>query len=465
MVWAGPSTDGWRYRRDGGRRALRPNWRVLSVYLAGVFIGALDTSVIGPAFSLIAGGFRVSLATTAWAVTIYTVAYVASTVLAGAGGDRYGRRRVFTGGIVAFGVASAIAALSGRFWLFLAARALQGAGAGAVYPNAQAEGIAQFPAERRGMALGIFGAVFGLAAIVGPNVGGALAQWVGWPAIFLVNIPFAVVVLLLVRRAPDTRPSREAIMPDWLGGLSFGGLLASALLALSAGGDGRLFSLAAAVACGALFLSRQRRAAHPFLDAAPLSNRAGIAMIVGAALIGLDMSAAVFIPTLVQQRLHLSIFASGVALMPAALSGAVLAGVGGVLTDRMGPRGILQAGLVAGAIGGVLLALPGLSLGIFILAMLALGVATAFTMGAPLNRMALGLYRDDQAGEALSLVAVFRAVGLAAGPVVLTLLLAIHGWAGMYGGVAVASILGVVIFFAVPDVRPPAQATGRGGRR
>ena len=429
------------------------------MYLAGVFIGALDTSVIGPAFSLIAGGFHVTLATTAWAVTIYTVAYVASTVLAGAGGDRYGRRRVFTGGIIAFGVASAIAAFSGRFWLFLAARALQGAGAGAVYPNAQAEGIAQFPPERRGMALGIFGAVFGLAAIIGPNVGGALAQWVGWPAIFLVNIPFALVVLLLVRRAPDTRPSGEMAMPDWLGGISFAGVLASALLALSANGVGRLLGLGAAVALGALFLSRQHRASRPFLDTAPLANRSGIAMIAGAALIGLDMSAAVFIPTLVQQRLHFSVFFSGVALMPAALSGAVLAGVGGVLTDRMGPRGILQAGLLAGAVGGVLLALPGLTLTTFILAMLALGVATAFTMGAPLNRMALALYRDDQAGEALSLVAVFRAVGLASGPVVLTLLLASHGWAGMYGGVAVASVLGIAIFFAVPDVRPlPAAA-------
>ncbi len=455
-------------RADGGWRALRPNWRVLGVYLAGVFIGALDTSVIGPALSLIAGGFHVTLVATAWAVSIYTVAYVASTVLAGAGGDRYGRRRVFTAGILAFGVASAIAAVSGRFWLFLAARALQGAGAGAVYPSAQAEGIAQFPAQRRGMALGIFGAVFGLAAIIGPNVGGALAQWVGWPAIFLINIPFVLLVLLLVRRTPEALAPGDATIPDWLGGISFGGFLASALLALSAGGSGgRLAGVGAALVCGVVFLSRQRRATRPFLDTEPLTNRAGMAMIAGAALIGLDMSAAVFIPTLVQDRLHFSVFASGVALMPAALSGAVLAGVGGVLTDRMGPRGILQVGLVAGAVGGVLLALPGLTLLTFVLAMLALGVATAFTMGAPLNRMALGLYRDEQAGEALSLVAVFRAVGLAAGPIVLTLLLSRHGWAGMYGGVAVASVLGVLLFFAVPDIRPlPAPrrstATGRG---
>ena len=425
----------------------------LPIYLTGVFIGALDTGVLGPAFPLIAHGFAISLAWTAWTITVYTVAYVACTVLAGALGDRYGRRRVFAWGVLAFGLASALAAVSGAFWVFLAARALQGAGAGAVYPNAQAEGIRHFPEARRGMALGLFGAVFGLASIIGPNVGGALAQYLGWRWVFLVNIPVALLVLLLVPRLPPSPRSRRP-MPDWLGGLAFAGLLASALLAVALGGPSRLGAAVVALGLLTLFVLRQRGARTPFLDPTPLAGTSGVAMMLGAAMIGVGMSAAIFVPTLAQVVLHFSVLASGAALLPAAVSGAVLAAAAGVMVDRIGPRRVLLAGLAAGVVGGILLASPRLALVTFVVAMLALGVSTAFTMGAPLNRMALALYHDEQAAEALSLIAVCRAVGLAAGPVILTLLQARYGFTGMYGGVAVAALLGLLLFCLVPDVAP-----------
>lgn len=436
---------------------MRPNWSVLGIYLLGVFIGALDTSVIGPAFPLIAHRLGVSLAWNAWAITAYTVAYAACTVLAGAGGDRFGRRRLFTIGVATFGVASLLAGLTGTFWLFLVARALQGLGAGAVYPNAQAEGIGQFPAERRGMALGIFGAVFGLASVIGPNVGGVLAQFVSWRAIFLLNVPIALAVLARVHVLPRHQGHGGAL-PDWLGGLGFAALLVAILLATSLPGWTRLPALVGIVAFGALFWSRQRRARTPFLDTRPLANRGGLALMAGSVVIGMDLSAAIFVPTLVQRSLGLGIALSGVALMPAAFMGAILAGAGGVLVDRIGARAVLQVGMAAAILGGILLALPHLTFLVFIIAMLALGMSTAFTIGAPLNRLALGLYRQEQTGEALSLVAVFRAVGLAAGPIFLTLIAARHGIGSMFWLVAAASAAGMVAFFAVPDVRP----AGRG---
>lgn len=432
-----------------------------------MFVGALDTSVLGPVFGQIAHGFGVSLAWTAWTVTAYTVSYVASTVLAGAMGDRYGRRRVFAVGVVAFGLASALAAFSPAFWVFLVARGIQGLGAGAVYPNALAEGAAQFPAARRGTALGIFGAAFGLANIVGPNVGGALGQFYGWPSIFLVNVPLALIVLLLaVRVKGRPQPAGDRAVPDWVGGLSFSALLAAALLVLAVPGPLRWVFLAAAVALALAFAARQRGARHPFLDTRPLAGPGGPPLVLGAALIGLDLSSAVFVPVLAQRELGLSVLASGVALMPAALTGAVLAGVAGVLTDRRGPRTVIQVGLAAGVAGGVLLAWPHLSLALFILAMVAFGFSTAFTIGAPLNRLALGLYgdREEQSGEALSLIAVCRSVGLAAGPVVLTLAQVWQGWSGMFGAVAVASLIGLALFFGVPDVRPAPRPRRRHGR-
>ncbi|PSR27862.1 MAG: MFS transporter [Sulfobacillus thermosulfidooxidans] len=432
---------------------MRPNYKALGVYLLGVFIGALDTNVLGPVFPVIARSFHVNLEIAAWTVTAYTVAYIASTVLAGALGDRLGHRKVFVWGIILFAVASITAALSREFALFVIARIVQGAGAGAVYPNGQAEGLKQFPPEKHGMALGMFGAVFGLASVIGPTLGGILGQVFGWPAVFIINLPIALIVLAMLRNAPPSTVVPRAL-PDWVGGASFSAGLASILLVIMGQGIIRLVFFILAVFFFGLMIWRQKVAKTPFLDSKPLMNKAGVAMMIGAALIGLDMSAAIFVPALVQSDLHFSVLQSGLALLPAAFTGALLAGAGGIMVDRMGAKKILAVGLVAAGVGAVLLAWPHLTFFRFILAMMALGLGTAFTMGAPLNRLALDLYKTDQAGEALSLMAVFRATGLAAGPILLTAAKVVHGFTGMYGTVAIASVIGALVFMVVPEHRP-----------
>jgi MFS family permease len=430
----------------------KPNYRILTVYFVGVFIGALDTNVLGPVFPLITRSFHIAFTWTAWTITAYTVSYIASTILAGAAGDRFGHRTLFLWGIVAFGLASLVAAFSVNFVMFVAARIIQGAGAGAVYPNAQAEGLKLFPANRRGMALGLFGAIFGVASILGPTTGGALGQYFGWPSVFLVNVPIALVVLVMIRRVPRSQVAERAV-PDIVGGLGFSLFLASILLFVMVHSPLRWVFLILALVFFLVFWFRQRTSPVPFLDSKPLTNTAGIAMMIGAALIGLDMSAAIFVPTLTQNTLHFSVLISGVALLPAAFTGAVFSGAGGVMVDRIGPRKVLAAGLVAAALGGLLLAWPDLVLWRFLAAMVALGIGTAFTMGAPLNRMALALYREDQAGEALSLMAVFRGIGLASGPILLTVAEGWHGFTGMFGVVFVGSLVGLVAFLFVPDVK------------
>lgn len=447
-VSTSPTCGVWR------RVDLRPTKGILGIYLAGVFIGALDTGILGPAFPLIARDFHVSLGWLAWTVSTYIVAYVASTVLSGAAGDRHGRRRLFLGGVAAFGVASIVAATSHSFAIFLVARLIQGIGAGAVYPNAQAEGIRFFPPERRGAALGIFGAVFGLASIIGPTAGGALAQAFGWQSIFWINVPIAAIVLLFARVLPESETSARRA-PDAFGGVLFALFLTAALLAIDAAGAFRFVAIALALVLLAGFVARERRPhGVPFLDPDALSGVKGVALVAGAAVIGLDMSSAIFVPDLAQRVLGFSVLGSGVALMPAAISGAILAGAGGVISDRIGPRAVLQTGLLFGIAGGVLLALPHLTFGRFIIAMIAFGIATAFTMGAPLNRLALGMYQEEQSGEALATAAVFRSVGFAAGPVLLALTAEAGRFQNMFYVVGVASALGLLVFYLVPDVRP-----------
>lgn len=441
--------------------------RSLTVYLLGVFMGSLDTNVLGPVLPLLAHGLHTTLAWAAWTVTVYTAAYVAFTVIAGPVGDKYGRRRMFMFGVALFGVGSVAAALSQSLWFLLLARALQGMGAGAVYPTAQAQGVGLFAPNRRGVALGIFGAVFGLSSVIGPNVGGALGQWFGWSSIFVFNVPLAVIVLWAARRLPES-VGTDLPTPDWAGGIGFSGMVAGALLTLVVSGPLRWLLATFTLALGALFFVRQRRAASPFLNVRPLAHPVGLLFVAGTVLIGYDLSAAVFVPALAQKELGFSVFGSGLALMPAAVSGAFLAAVAGVLVDRIGPRRVLQIGFAAAVLGGAVLALPHLQFSEFVVAMVALGLATAFTVGAPPNRMAIAMYPEEQTGEALALISVFRAVGLAAGPVFLTLAAQPLGFTGMFGSVAAVSLVGLGIFFVVPDVRGfsrqgPATASSTGG--
>ncbi|MBT9259950.1 MAG: MFS transporter [Clostridiales bacterium] len=412
-------------------------------------------SIIGPVFPLIAEDFKISITWDAWTVTAYTAIYAVGTVLAGALGDRLGHRRLFAWGLVLFGLGSAVAALAPSFGVFLLGRALQGGGAGAIFPNAQAAGIQAFPPERRGTALGIFGAVFGVAAIIGPNLGGFLGQYWGWPAIFWINVPLVLLVLLLVPSLPPTA-LRPRGVPDLWGGILFGLTLVALLLSLTAWDAYGAELLLAGLLLGLLFAWRQGHPGgkEPFLDLKAFASLWGAMVVAGAILVGMDMAAAVFIPTLAQKALGVGVLASGVSVMPAALTAAVFSALGGVLVDRRGSRFVLVAGLLSAALGALLLVPPHLTWLRFIAAISLMGIGTAFTMGAPLNRMALALFPGDRSGEALSLIAVFRTVGIAMGPVLFGLALELKGFPGLFSLVAAISLLGALLFAGLKGEEP-----------
>ncbi|HET7559347.1 MAG TPA: MFS transporter [Limnochordia bacterium] len=418
--------------------------RTLGIYMLGVFLGALDMSVVAPAFPLIAKHFGVALTWDAWTITTYTIAYTAATVLAGAAGDRFGRRKLFAWGVAAFGLGSALCAVAGPFWLFLAARVVQGAGAGAIFPNAQAEGIQLFPPERRGRALGMFGAVFGLASMIGPNVGGILAQLYGWQSIFWINVPIAVVVLAAVRMLPRSQVLARR-MPDWRGGVAFAGLISAALFALTVSGGLRIWLAGAAAFFALAFASAQRRAALPFIKADAL-RAGGYWLFAGAAIVGLDMASLVFVPLIAQNDLGFSVLSSGVSVTPMAFLGALMTGLGGILIDRIGPIPVVGCGMLAWSAGGALLAIGPITTFRFFTALGLFGLGTAFTMGPPLNKLALGLFADEQAGEALSLMSVFRSIGIAAGPVILAIAEHAGGYGALFGSLAVLSLAAVFLF-------------------
>ena len=170
--------------------------QLLLVLFLGVLVAALDIAVTGPALPAIEAQFGMSSSMSSWIFGVYIVANLVATPLLAKVSDRYGRRVSFLASIGLFGLGSIVVAMSGSVALLLVGRAIQGFGAGGVFPVASAVVGDVFPVEQRGRALGMIGAVFGIAFLIGPILGGVLLLF-GWPWLFWVNVPIVVIIILL----------------------------------------------------------------------------------------------------------------------------------------------------------------------------------------------------------------------------------------------------------------------------
>ena len=175
---------------------------VMIIYLAGIFMGAIDTGIVTPARTVIQSNLGVNEQTGIWMITIYTLAYATSIPIMGKLADKYGRKYIYLTSIFLFGLGSLFCGLSqdfGSFNLLLIARVVQALGGGGIVPVATAEFGTTFPEEKRGLALGLVGGVYGIANIFGASAGSAILDIFGtnnWQFIFYINLPITVFILI-----------------------------------------------------------------------------------------------------------------------------------------------------------------------------------------------------------------------------------------------------------------------------
>ena len=187
------------------------SWRILGVLFAGVFMGALDIAIVGPALPALQDEFALDSRALSWVFNLYILFSLLGAPLMAKMSDRYGRRTVYLADIALFALGSILVAVAPSFPVLLAGRAIQAFGAGGLLPVASAVIGDTFLPARRGPALGLIGAVFGLAFLLGPLLGGVLLQF-NWRWLFLVNLPVAGVVfwqaamVLPSDRDPERRP-------------------------------------------------------------------------------------------------------------------------------------------------------------------------------------------------------------------------------------------------------------------
>jgi EmrB/QacA subfamily drug resistance transporter len=328
----------------------RLGW-VLGLTSTAYFMVVLDSVVVITALPRMQRDLHVSLSSLQWTLNAYGIAFAAGIITAAALGDRLGRRRIFTIGIALFTVASAACAVAPNASELIAARTVQGLGGAIVLPLSLTILTTAFPLERRGMIVGIYGGLAGLAVAMGPIVGGAVTEGIDWQWIFWINVPIGVAAVLLgVRLLPESYGASERL--DLVGvGLVTGGVVAL-VWALSRANEVGWSSVevASTLAAGAILLAAfvgwERSAAEPMV---PLRLFAGRDFALGN-LVTFLMSGAIFAAGLLvteefQLARHDSPVAAGVRLLPFFATPMLVSPLAGALSDRIGRRPIIVAGL------------------------------------------------------------------------------------------------------------------------
>ncbi len=437
-----------RSEREGGKGHLG---LILALYLLGIFMGALDTGIVTPARTVIQTALGVDARYGVWMITIYTLAYAVSIPIMGKLADKNGRKYVYLASIFLFGLGSLFCGLAqdiASFEVLLVARAVQAFGAGGILPVATAEFGTTFPAEKRGMALGLVGGVYGIANIFGASAGSAILDIFGtqnWQFIFYVNIPIVIFILAAGFVVLPNTVERDVKPVDVWGIAVLTAMTLSLLYGLK---NIDFFDLAATVTSTdvypfliafvvlvPLFVLAERRAQDPVIDLDYFTNPSILVTLFLSIVTGFVMMGMIFIPQFAENALKLSSGSGGYFVMILALFAGVGAPVSGKLIDRFGVKAVLGFGLVASIAGSLFLVFvaavnPGLVSVVVSLVLIGLGMG--FTMGTPLNYMMLEKTDDSQSNSALATLSLVRSIGTAVAPAIMVGFLA-------HAGVAVQS--------------------------
>jgi EmrB/QacA subfamily drug resistance transporter len=402
----------------------RQRWLALGVLCLSLLAIVIDNTIVNVALPTLVRDLEADVAELQWVVDAYTLVFAGLLLLAGALGDRYGRRRTLLAGLAVFGVSSAVAAYAGGVDGLIAARAVMGAGAAFIMPATLSLLISVFTDPReRAMAIGIWAATAGLGVALGPVVGGVLLDHFWWGSIFIVNVPLvAIAVVAGIRLLPESRDP-VARRLDWTGAaLSGAGLVAlvwAIIEAPSKGWTSAPVLVAGGIAAVALvaFVLWQRRVAEPLLDVRLFANprftaASSTVMVLFFALFGF-----LFLSTqYLQFVLGYSPSAAGVRVLPYAGAMIVCAPLSSRLVASLGTKRVATAGMLLFAAGLAVAASISTSSGYgrLAVALLLMGAGMGLA-GAPATESIMGSLPPERANIGSAVNDTTRELGGALG--------------------------------------------------
>jgi EmrB/QacA subfamily drug resistance transporter len=401
---------------------MNPNRRTVWTFVvtsAALFMASLDNLVVTTALPSIREHLHASLEGLQWTVNAYTLTFAVLLLTGASLGERYGRKRMFVAGLGLFTVGSAAAALAPGIGWLIAARAVQGVGAAILIPLTLTLLSAAVPPQRRGAALGAWGAVGGLAIAIGPLVGGAVVQGASWQWIFWLNVPIGLALLpvawsrLTESRGPATRLDLPGLVLASLGllGIVFG---------VVRGNDHGWTSLTVLppMVAGALLMAAfvvwEMRAREPMLPLHLFRSRGFTMTNTASLLMFFGMFGSIFLLTqFLQVVQHYSPLQAGLRMLPWTAMPVLITPIAGALSDRIGGRPLLVTGLALQAIGlGWLatVASPTVAYATQVPAFIVSGIGMSLFF-APVANVVLGSVRRDQEGIASGANNAIRELG------------------------------------------------------
>jgi EmrB/QacA subfamily drug resistance transporter len=415
------------------RAGTRTLW-TFAVTSIALFMVVLDNLVVSTAIPVIRVDLDASLEQLEWTVNAYTLTFAVFLLTGAALGDRFGRKRVFMLGVGIFTTASAAAALAPSAEWLIAARAVQGFGAAIVTPLTLTLLSAAVSRERRGAALGAWSGIAGLAVAMGPLVGGAVVDGISWQWIFWLNVPVGLVLLPLATQLREsTGPDRALDLP----GLGFAsvGMLGIVWGLIHGNGDGWtsptiVGSLAGGALALAAFVRWESRAAQPMLPMRFFRDRAFAAANGASLLMYFGMFGSIFLLTqFFQTAQGYSPLESGLRVLPWTIMPMFVAPIAGALSDRIGGRPLMAAGLGLQAIGLAWIAMVStatVGYSSLVLPFMLSGVGMAMFF-APVANVVLSAVRPSEEGKASGTNNAIREVGGVLGVAVLASIFARQG--------------------------------------
>jgi EmrB/QacA subfamily drug resistance transporter len=395
-------------------------WWTLAAVAVGLFMIMLDNTIVNVALPSIERSLHMSISSLEWIVTAYALTFAALLITGGKLGDMYGRRKMFVFGLAIFTLASLACGLAPSAGFLIGARSVQGIGAALMNPATLSIITATFPPKERGQAIGIWAGVSALALAIGPLLGGLIVDNINWHWIFYVNVPVGVVGIVVSRffisESRDTSHEQSIDLP----GLVTSGL---ALLALSyALIEGNkhgwmsaeilgLFAGAAVLLASFVLLETRRRLPMLDLSLFRIGSFAGanlVAMLVSLGMFGVFF----FVSLYVQNVLGYSPTKAGAIFLPMTILIILVAPIAGKLSDRIGSRWLMGAGMSTLGVSLLLYQRIGLHTGFWSLLpqLLLGGVGMALTM-SPMTSAAMGSVPVDKAGVGSGVLNSFRQVG------------------------------------------------------
>jgi EmrB/QacA subfamily drug resistance transporter len=418
----------------------KKNNKILAVLFIGVLMGALDISIVGPAIPAIEKTIQTDKQQISWIFSIYILANLTGISLMARLSDLYGRRKIYIIALALFSVGSLVVAVSHSFNILLAGRAIQGFGASGIFPVASAVVGDIFPPEKRGRVLGLIGAVFGIAFILGPIIAGVILKFFIWNDLFFLNLPIAALLIFLSSRLLPDEPVANVSVFDWKGIL----LLAIVLSSFAFGINGiraesfadSLFSMRVIPYLGvSLFalitlINIERKSKSPVVNPRLFLIRQ--IRLTGLIAIGTGIFQAsfVFLPSMAVSSFGVSTATASFMLLPVVIATAIGSPVSGRLLDKFGSRSLVFSGLLLAALGFLAISFSWGQKIIYYSGGVLLGFGFSILSGSALRYIMLNEVSGSERASTQGIITIFISVGQILGSAVIGAFLASYSIPG-----------------------------------